>query len=175
MSQYVHDVDALRYLLAEADHVDIKQFEADLTLRQFAAGMFNYYPSWIKALYRIRWGFVRLLGMKQSGIPDSPNLSPEDLPMEAGAMAGFFKVEAAKESEYWIASAKEKHLDAFLGLVVEPLAGATKRFHVVTIVNYQHWTGPVYFNVIRPFHHLVVRKMGQAAVRPVQASIVGAA
>ncbi|MCP5103876.1 MAG: DUF2867 domain-containing protein, partial [bacterium] len=37
--------------------------------------------------------------------------------------------------------------------------------HVVTIVHYKHWTGPVYFNLIRPFHHLVIRRMMKAALK----------
>ncbi|NQY75258.1 MAG: DUF2867 domain-containing protein [Candidatus Margulisbacteria bacterium] len=28
-----------------------------------------------------------------------------------------------------------------------------------------HWTGPIYFNLIRPIHHLVVTKMAKAGVR----------
>ncbi|MGE6761631.1 DUF2867 domain-containing protein [Corallococcus interemptor] len=35
--------------------------------------------------------------------------------------------------------------------------------------HYRNWAGPVYFNVIRPFHHLVVARMarhGALAVRP---------
>ena len=35
----------------------------------------------------------------------------------------------------------------------------------LTVVHYKHWTGPVYFNVIRPFHHLVVRQMARAGTK----------
>ena len=38
------------------------------------------------------------------------------------------------------------------------------RYYVVTAVNYKHWTGPVYFNLIRPFHHLVVSRMAKHGV-----------
>jgi len=36
---------------------------------------------------------------------------------------------------------------------------------VVTVVRYHAWNGPVYFNMIRPFHHLVVGRMAAAGVR----------
>jgi hypothetical protein len=49
-------------------------------------------------------------------------------------------------------------------VVVEPLTMGN-RFLVVTIVHYRHWTGPVYFNVIRPFHHIVVWQMMKAGAR----------
>ncbi|MEV4094105.1 DUF2867 domain-containing protein [Streptosporangium saharense] len=29
--------------------------------------------------------------------------------------------------------------------------------YVAVVVHYHRWTGPVYFTVIRPFHHLVAR------------------
>ncbi|WP_422698682.1 DUF2867 domain-containing protein [Desulfosarcina cetonica] len=32
-------------------------------------------------------------------------------------------------------------------------------------MRYRNWTGPVYFNLIRPFHHLVVREMMKAGAR----------
>lgn len=31
--------------------------------------------------------------------------------------------------------------------------------HVVTVVHYRNWKGPLYFNLIRPFHHLVLGGM----------------
>lgn len=150
-------------LMQDADHVDVKMVEGDVSLREFVAGMFSYYPSWIKNLYRIRWGFVRLLGMKQEGIPQMVRMKPEDVPLGAGEKAAFFTVEMAEDGRYWVASASESHLTAYLGVVVEPLADKN-RFHVITIVHYHSWAGPIYFNVIRPFHHLVVHQMAKAGV-----------
>jgi hypothetical protein len=53
-------------------------------------------------------------------------------------------------------------LKAYFGIVAEPLANVINRYYIVTIVHYLHWTGPVYFNLIRPFHHLVVARMARA-------------
>ncbi|UCD31297.1 MAG: DUF2867 domain-containing protein [Desulfobacterales bacterium] len=38
------------------------------------------------------------------------------------------------------------------------------RFYVMTTVFYKHWTGQVYFNLIRPFHHLVVARMAKSGL-----------
>ena len=57
------------------------------------------------------------------------------------------------------------HLKAYFGIAAEPLADTKNRFYVVTTVYYRHWTGPVYFNLIRPFHHLVVSQMAQAGLK----------
>jgi len=123
--------------------------------------MFSYYPGWVQHLYRIRWGFVRLLGMKQEGIPQLMQMQAEDVPLTPGEKAAFFTVKMAADGRYWVAGITESHLTAYLGVVVEPLPVGS-RFHVLTIVHYRKWTGPLYFNVIRPFHHLVVGKMAKA-------------
>ncbi len=149
--------------LKDADHVDIKTIESDRSMREFIAGMFSYMPAWMQFLYRVRSVFVRLLGMRQEGMPHAVTLAPEDISFRTGDATAFFKVEAAEEEAYYIASAKEAHLDAYLGLSVESISATRKRYHMVTIVHYNKWTGPVYFNVIRPFHHLVVRLMLRAA------------
>ena len=74
----------------------------------------------------------------------------------------FFTVRCAKEDVYWISETPDdKHLRAFFGVVKETSNNSMNRFHVITTVFYKHWTGPVYFNLIRPFHHLVVSRMAR--------------
>ena len=153
----------LPQLLETADHVDVKTITGDVSLRQFIAGMLAYSPGWLKFLYGVRWFFVRLLGMKQEGVPGGLKVPPEKVSFVTGAPAGFFTVQMAEEGRYWFAAASESHLTAHLGVLVEP--GQPNRFHVLTIVHYHRWTGPVYFNVIRPFHHIVVRQMMKAGVQ----------
>ena len=154
-------------ILKDADHVDVKTFTSEQTLREFIAGLFSYYPGWLKGLFRVRGGFVRLLGMRQEGMPPmGAPLRPEQIEFEPGKMTAFFTVEAAEEEKYYISSAKESHLDAYLGIVVEPSADrVSKQFHFITVVHYNNFTGPIYFNVIRPFHHIVVQAMGNAALK----------
>lgn len=88
--------------------------------------------------------------------------------MTPGDMLRFFRVEAAKEGVYWVGSADDRHLAARFIVLVEPLEQGLNRFHVATTVHHRHWTGPVYFNLIRPFHHLLVGRMVRqgAAAQP---------
>lgn len=160
---YLHEVKTVRDLLENDDHFDVKTIEGDVTLREFIVGMLSYYPVWIKALYAIRWGFVRLLGMKQDNMP-IPRLTPQSLAFDKGEMATFFQVFEAEENHYWIATANDKHLDAYVVVAQERLSNGHSRFHVGTIVHYNNWAGPVYFNVIRPFHHIVVSSMMKAGI-----------
>ena len=90
---------------------------------------------------------------------------PEDLTFKSGESASFFIVRNAKENTYWVAETPEdKHLKAYFGVVAEKLSSNLTRFHVFTSVKYIHWTGPVYFNLIRPFHHLVISRMMRAGI-----------
>jgi hypothetical protein len=161
----IQRIAALTPLLAGADHIDVKTIEGDLSMREFIARMLSYQPGWITFLYRLRWGFVRLLGMKQQGLPRANALRAEDVSLTPGEPAYFFKVIAASPDHYWFAGATESHLTAKLGVVVEPLGTGRKRFYVMTVVHYHRWTGRIYFNVIRPFHHFVVGSMMKAAIK----------
>ena len=153
-------------LLERSDVVDIKTAEGHTTLRQFIASMLSYYPWWIVLLYRFRTVVVKFLGLVKHEAPEVlPNLQAEDVSFVAGDEVTFFTVRLAKEEKYWVGETPEdKHLRAYFGVVVEPVADNRRRFHVVTIVHYKHWTGPVYFNLIRPFHHLVVSQMMRAGL-----------
>lgn len=160
---YLKKIESVQALLHENDHFDVKTIEGDASLREFITGMFSYYPAWIKGLYAIRWGFVRLLGMKQETMP-APSLTPETIPFTKGEWATFFQVHDAEENNYWIATASDKHLDAYILIARETLENGEIRFHVGTIVHYNNMAGPVYFNVIRPFHHIVVSSMMKAGI-----------
>jgi hypothetical protein len=164
MKQLAERVPVLEPLLAKADHIDVKTIDSAADIRTFIAGMLSYTPFWLKFLYGVRWVFVRLLGMRQEGVPLARPLQPTDISFTPGDAATFFTVTTAEPDKYWVAEAADTHLIAHVGVVVEPLSQGN-RFHVVTIVHYRHWTGPVYFNVIRPFHHIVVWQMMKAGAR----------
>ena len=163
----INQIPQISRLLEGSDHVDIKTVEGETSLRQFIASMLSYYPWWILCLYRIRVILVKLLGLYKQPVPEAlPKLVPQDVSFVAGEAVTFFTVRLAEEEHYWVGETpKDKHLIAYFGVVAEPLNDNRNRFHVATIVQYKHWTGPVYFNLIRPFHHLVVGRMMRAGIR----------
>ena len=166
----IKQIPQLAPLFERADYVDIKTVEGRTPLRQFIAAMLSYYPWWVVGLYRLRAVLVRMLGLVKHEAPESlPNLQAEDVSFVVGDTVTFFSVRFAKKEQYWISETpKDKHLRAYFAVVVEPLAEDRRCFHVITIVHYKHWTGPVYFNLIRPFHHLVVGRMARAGVQAKQ-------
>lgn len=146
---------------ADADHIDCKRYTSSNSLTEFIAGFISFYPGWMKFLYRVRGVFVRFLGMHQDGIPQYGRIQPEEIPMTPGEYLTFFKVIATEPDHYWIATASESHLTAYLAVVKY---ASENTFDVVTLVNYHNRAGIVYFNVIRPFHHVVVHQMAQSGI-----------
>lgn len=143
--------------LAGAHHVDVIAVHSTSTLREFIARMMSYEPGWVVFLYRVRKLFVTLLGMHQESVPRAPHWRSDQVPMQPGQPASFFTVRSSTEEDLCVVDAEARHLRATLCVVRE-----LDQFSLVTIVHYRHWTGPIYFNVIRPFHHLVVRGMARA-------------
>ncbi len=165
-----YDIPELKGILSNADHVDVKTVQGRVSLEDFIAAMLSFRPAWLVFFYRIRKVFVRLLGMRQDDDPGILKpLRAEDIPFQSGKTASFFIVRHAEKDRYWIAETPDdKHLRAFLGIFRQTVNQKYCRFHVMTVVHYKHWTGPVYFNVIRPFHHLVVRQMALAGTKTSQ-------
>lgn len=146
-------------LIKDADHVGVYSADGETDLRGFVSSMLAYQPWWLDYLYKIRALLVRLLGMKQGQVPTHINIPPQDIPLTKGAKVSIFTVVAGKEGAFWLVQASDKHLEAHMGVVVEPSKSTKKKFHLVVVVHYKNWAGPVYFNIIRPFEWIVVRGM----------------
>ncbi|MFO7708029.1 MAG: DUF2867 domain-containing protein [Desulfobacterales bacterium] len=163
--RYIDRVEELQALLKDADYVGVKTVEGEVTLKQFLAGMFAYRPGLIRFLYQVRSGLVRLLGIRQQPLPELDEWIPGEVPMLSCGNIWFFSVSLAREERYWVGCCpEESHLTAFMGVVVEPLQAARKRFHFVTIVHYKHWTGRLYFLLIRPFNWFFVNRLARAGL-----------
>ena len=104
-------------------------------------------------LFWLRGKLVPLIGLKGSPVPEMRQLTARDIPFEAGKHAAFFTVKYASKN-LWVAGITEKHLTAHLA--AEKTGNTLK---VYTLVTYHHWTGRLYYSIIRPFHHLVVNGM----------------
>jgi hypothetical protein len=165
--EYLFKFKELEKYFENADFKDVKVFEGDTTLRRFIASMLSYYPWWVIQLYQIRKVLVKILGLVKHEEPvEYPNLQPEDVSFTPGENVTFFKVQCGEEEQFWISETPDdKHLKAYFGVVKEPVINNVSRFYVFTTVYYKHWTGPVYFNLIRPFHHLVVSRMAKNGLK----------
>jgi hypothetical protein len=163
--EYVRMIPEIKTLLQGADYVDCYSTVSNKPLRAMVAACLSFKPGWVRALYRVRAGFVRLLGMRQEKLPFDGPMRAEDVSLTTGDRVDFLTVAMARDGAYWVGEATEKHLSACIGIVAEPLPDGRKRYHLLTVVKFRHWTGPVYFSVIRPFHHIIVKAMLTDAVK----------
>ncbi len=162
--EYTSKIPELTPLIENADYVDVKCADGNVRLDEFIASLFSF-PGWVKWFFYIRGLLAAVLRLKHENISNSP-LQPGDIPMEAGGKIRSFTVRMVQKDSYWIAeSPEDKHLRAYLAILAEPLDNGSTRFRVKTIVHYKSRAGPVYFSIIRPFHHIIVYLLTKRGVK----------
>lgn len=150
-------------VLEGADYTEFREIESEVSLREFVAGALSWSPAWVKALFGARFLLAKALRLDTATVPRRPTLTPDTVSFTPGDAAAFFTVRSGAEDRYLVLGADDNHLSAHLTFVAEP---ERKRFQLGTIVRYHRRTGPVYFAVIRPFHHLIIRGMLKAGAAP---------
>ena len=154
-------------LVENADYVGVKSVTSSKSFEPFLQDMFSYRPKLVRLLYRIRAPLVRLLGFKQEAMPAMDEWVPEEFPMYPCGNLWFFTVSHVEKDRLWIVGCpRDRHLDADLAIVAQPFAPGCRQFHILTVVRYKHWTGPVYFNLIRLFNLVLVDRMARFAAGP---------
>lgn len=159
MVQQRHTHPELAVYFDNMDSIDTKSAYSEKSLRETVSGMFSYCPGWLRFLYRIRGVIARMLNLKHDIDVSTGEQQPEDISMTPGGKARFFDVVSARENVWWVAYINDSHLKAWVIAVREPQQGTKACYHVTTSVRYNDWKGPLYFNLIKPFHHLVVAAM----------------
>jgi len=154
---YLQTIPELAPLYAGADYVEEKAIEGRADLRRFMAGIMRK-PGWLRALYVLRKILVRPFGIRQENM-GGDELRPEDVSFTPGDKCGAFTVTCGREDEFLAMHIDDRHLSARIVVAAVPLPHGGNRFHVGTIVHYNNRFGPIYFNLIIPFHHLVVEAM----------------
>jgi hypothetical protein len=101
MTDWIARLPQISELLARADHVDVKTADSTVSLREFVAAMMAYEPGWMRFLFGLRKRLVRLIGLRQEGMPTAPHWTPEEVPMQPGQRASFFTVRKAVDGEVW--------------------------------------------------------------------------
>ena len=163
--------EAIRRLHARSDHWDAYTTTTDATLSQVVVAALSYHPWWVDGLFRVRGVVAKVLRLKHGDDGVAWGQFPDPLSYEPGAPASFFTVVCGEEGCYWVAGAEDHHLAAQMAVVAEPMTDGPTRYHLLTFVQYRDWTGPLYFNLILPFHHLIVFAMA----RRVRRSLAGTA
>jgi uncharacterized protein DUF2867 len=157
------DLPELDDLLPTADEIDVKTIRGAVTLREFVAGALGYSPLWAKGLFAART-VVALALRLETVAPPTRRLRPETVSFTPGDLDLFFTVERGEEDHYLLLKISDNHLIGYLAFITDN-AKPESEFKVVTLVKYMRPAGRFYYNLIRPFHHIMILSMCRAAVR----------
>ncbi|HAS89899.1 MAG TPA: DUF2867 domain-containing protein [Desulfovibrio sp.] len=167
MSQSVeilNSIPQLKEICAKADHIYSVGFDSRRDMDDFLIRLMSYKPSWLTFLYKVRGVLAGLMGLKHGEFMNH-GLEVSEYDFNRGGQVDFFSSIDFEPNRLWIGEAIDKHLSGYIGVVAESAERDLYHYHVFTIVHYKHWTGPLYFNLIRPFSHLVVYFMGKYAAK----------
>ncbi|MER7251600.1 DUF2867 domain-containing protein [Kribbella sp. NPDC000426] len=157
MPTALHELDDL---IPDMDEIDVKTAHGDVTLREFVAGALGHSPLWVKGLFAIRIAVATVLRLETATVPDSRKMSPETVSFTPGEKDAFFTVMRGEEDHYLLLKISDNHLIGYLAFITDNERPA--KFQVVTLVQYLRPAGRFYYNLIRPFHHLVMLSMCRA-------------
>ncbi len=160
----VSSIESLSKLMNKADYIDSKAFTGECSFDEFLNRLLRYEPAWVRWLYKIRSVIAKIMGLEHDEIGHTKAMAKE-FDFTPGKKVDFFTTVDFSADKYWVGEAEDKHLSGYIGVVAEPLDEQKTKFHTFTIVHYRNWTGPLYFNLIRPFHHLIVWAMGEYAAK----------
>ena len=157
MPTTLHELDDL---IPVMDEIDVKTARGDVTLREFVAGALSHSPLWVKGLFAIRIAVATVLRLETATVPDSRKLRPETVSFTPGEKDAFFTVLRGEEDRYLLLKISDNHLIGYLAFITDNERPA--KFQVVTLVQFLRPAGRFYYNLIRPFHHVVLLSMCRA-------------
>ncbi|MEO0732722.1 MAG: DUF2867 domain-containing protein [Bacteroidota bacterium] len=136
-----------------------------ITMPMIGQAFFEASPTWINYLFNLRNRLVRRLGLKvPEPIADREKL-PDDFTCTPGQRVGLFKVFASDQREV-VLGEDDKHLDFRVSLYQRSATEAQPRsLAITTIVSFNHWSGRLYFRLIKPFHKIIVKQMLRGTVK----------
>ena len=126
------------------------QIPGKVSPNQVMAAFWTTSPAWLKFLFRLRDLLVRPFGLKTGEGPSREKLEEA---LNNGESCGFMSV-AERTADETIVALDDKHLVAYMSIYIEG-----GEVFASTVVKYHNKLGVVYFNLIRPFHILVVKNL----------------
>ncbi|MDR1197770.1 MAG: DUF2867 domain-containing protein [Prevotellaceae bacterium] len=121
------------------------------------------FPAWVRWLLYLRDMLVKPFGLK--GTDDNYNSFRQNF-TEMVCTSGNYKqmsIPAKRENETVIQLA-DRHLTTELSCRIENILDNKLKISIITLVHYHNTFGKVYFNVIKPFHKIIVKTMMKRTV-----------
>ena len=120
----------------------------------FASSFISSFPPWVKKLIILRDCLVIPFGLKPVDLPAISDrlLAPE---LRVGESIGIFKVFGKSKNEVMFGE-DDKHLNFRASFILEHKSGQCNLI-VGTTVSYVSRLGRLYFQLIKPFHKIIVK------------------
>ena len=112
-------------------------------------------PGWVNTLFKLRNALVRPFGLQT----DNGDAKQLEKAIRSGRDYRMMSVVGKTDNETVI-SLDDKHLKAYLSVYAE-----AHEIHLSTLVRYHNRLGFFYFNLIHPFHTLVVKSMFRRIIK----------
>lgn len=129
------------------DALMITRLKPELSPSETQFAIFNYMPSWVSALMRLRNKLVKFFGFEVG----QANFNTNKTELVIGDKAGFLTVLEKFDDEI-ISGAEDKHMQFFISVKL-----TQQHIIVSTLVNKKTLLGKLYVNGILPFHYVIAR------------------
>ena len=126
-----------------------------LTPSQLQYAIFNYLPSWVNWLMKLRNKLVKLFGFEVG----QANMTPKSDELSVGDQAGFLTIIEKSDNEI-ISYADDKHMTFYLSVKKQD-----STVIVSSLVNQKTLVGRIYVNAVLPFHYFIVRIVINNAIK----------
>lgn len=144
-----------------ADYTEHKTIKSTNNLRRFLAGFVFYSPRWLNHLFRLRSILTKILKIDEVAANPTPQ-EEKDICFLPGETCSVYTILFSKNNEYAVLRYDASHLKADIVIALTPISDDCNFFEIDTIVHYKHWTGRIYFILVRPFHHIIFSRMIRA-------------
>jgi hypothetical protein len=144
-----------------SDIFSVQTKKQNLDIEEVITAFFSTTPKWIDYLFELRHNIVALLGLKTN----SNTIIEFNYPLQAGEKIGFFEIFEVSETEI-ILGENDTHLDFRVLVRIEK----ENQISVETLVEFKNFFGKTYFQIIKPFHKLIVASMLKGMLKKLESN-----
>jgi hypothetical protein len=156
-----------------ADYSDVYEMivekNSQLTPDNLLIAFWTDFPAWVQCLFRLRDILVKPFGLK--GADDNYNYFQQKFTEMVRTSETYKQMSIpAKNENETILQMADKHLTAELSCHIENIIDNKLKISIITLVHYHNVFGKIYFNVIKPFHRIIVKTIMKRSVANIKQS-----
>lgn len=135
--------------------------QEEISADDFQIAFWTHPTKWVDILFKIRNALVRVVGLNGGKFNDEEIKTC----IKENKNHKLFSVACKSENET-VLKLTDKHLNAHLSAYITEKNNC-KTVNLITIVHFHNRLGYFYFNIIRPFHNIVVKGMMKHVIKSI--------